>query len=135
MSQKWKVPEDQFIIKFIEDENSNLIENGKFKLSESQSKNILEIRLSRLTGLEREKLTEDLKECVEMIKEFSRILSSKTKFNEVLTNELTEIKDKIKSERLTEITENDETIDDESLIRSEEVVVTLTHTGYIKEFH
>ena len=132
MSQKWKVPEDQFIIKFIEDENSNLIENGSFKLSESQSKSILEIRLSRLTGLEREKLTEDLKECVEMIKEFLSILSSKTKLNEVLTNELTEIKDKIKSERLTEITENDETIDDESLIRSEEVVVTLTHTGYIK---
>ena len=60
----------QLELKFIEDENSNLIENGSFKLSESQSKSILEIRLSRLTGLEREKLTEDLKECVEMIKEF-----------------------------------------------------------------
>ena len=82
--------------------------------------------------MEREKLLNDLAECVKLIKEYLSILSSSVKLNEVLTQELNDIKIKINSKRLTEVTENEETLDDESLIRSEEVVVTLTHTGYIK---
>ncbi len=132
MSENWNIPDDSFIINFIKDENENLIQNGSFKFSESQARSILEIRLSRLTGLERNKLTSDLRECVKLIDEYLSILSSKLKLNEVLSKELTEIKGKINSDRKTEITENEETIDDESLIRSEEVVVTLTNTGYIK---
>ena len=132
MTEKWKIPDDSFIVDFIKDEDEKLIENGYFKLSEAQAKSILEIRLSKLTGLERNKLTEDLKECVRLIEEYLSILSSKSKLNEVLSKELLEIKSKINSDRKTEISENEETIDDESLIRSEEVVVTLTNTGYIK---
>ena len=132
MTEKWKIPDDSFIVDFIKDEDEKLIENGYFKLSEAQAKSILEIRLSKLTGLERNKLTEDLKECVKLIEEYLSILSSKSKLNEVLSKELLEIKSKINSDRKTEISENEETIDDESLIRSEEVVVTLTNTGYIK---
>ena len=132
MTENWKIPDDSFIVDFIKDEDEKLIQNGYFKFSEAQSKSILEIRLSRLTGLERNKLTDDLKECVRLIEEYLTILSSKSKLNEVLSEELLEIKTKINSERKTEISENEETIDDESLIRSEEVVVTLTNTGYIK---
>ena len=132
MTENWKIPDDSFIIDFIKDEDEKLIQNGYFKFSEAQSKSILEIRLSKLTGLERNKLTDDLKECVRLIEEYLTILSSKSKLNEVLSEELLEIKTKINSERKTEISENEETIDDESLIRSEEVVVTLTNTGYIK---
>jgi len=132
MTEKWQIPDDSFIVDFIKDEDEKLIENGYFKLSEAQAKSILEIRLSKLTGLERNKLTEDLKECVKLIEEYLSILSSKSKLNEVLSKELLEIKSKINSDRKTEISENEETIDDESLIRSEEVVVTLTNTGYIK---
>ena len=132
MTEKWQIPDDSFIVDFIRDEDEKLIENGYFKLSEAQAKSILEIRLSKLTGLERNKLTEDLKECVKLIEEYLSILSSKSKLNEVLSKELLEIKSKINSDRKTEISENEETIDDESLIRSEEVVVTLTNTGYIK---
>ena len=132
MTENWKIPDDSFIVDFIKDEDEKLIQNGYFKLSEAQSKSILEIRLSKLTGLERNKLTDDLKECVKLIEEYLTILSSKSKLNEVLSKELLEIKTKINSERKTEISENEETIDDESLIRSEEVVVTLTNTGYIK---
>ena len=132
MTENWKIPDDSFIVDFIKDEDEKLIQNGYFKFSEAQSKSILEIRLSRLTGLERNKLTDDLKECVKLIEEYLTILSSKSKLNEVLSEELLEIKTKINSERKTEISENEETIDDESLIRSEEVVVTLTNTGYIK---
>ena len=132
ITEKWKIPDDSFIVDFIKDEDEKLIENGYFKLSEAQAKSILEIRLSKLTGLERNKLTEDLKECVRLIEEYLSILSSKSKLNEVLSKELLEIKSKINSDRKTEISENEENIDDESLIRSEEVVVTLTNTGYIK---
>ena len=132
MTENWKIPDDSFILDFIKDEDEKLIQNGYFKFSEAQSKSILEIRLSKLTGLERNKLTDDLKECVRLIEEYLTILSSKSKLNEVLSEELLEIKTKINSERKTEISENEETIDDESLIRSEEVVVTLTNTGYIK---
>ncbi len=132
MTEKWKIPSDSFIVEFIKDEDEKSIQNGFFKFSEAQAKSILEIRLSKLTGLERNKLTEDLRECVKLIDEYLSILSSKSKLNEVLSNELIEIKSKINSDRKTEISETEETIDDESLIRSEEVVVTLTNTGYIK---
>jgi DNA gyrase subunit A len=132
MTENWEIPDDSFIVEFIKDEDEKLIQNGYFKFSEAQSKSILEIRLSKLTGLERNKLTDDLKECVRLIEEYLTILSSKSKLNQVLSEELLEIKTKINSERKTEISENEETIDDESLIRSEEVVVTLTNTGYIK---
>ena len=129
----WKIPEDKFINQFIKnDNNQSIVEKNKFKLSETQAKSILEIKLSRLTGLERDKLIEDLKECVNLISEYLEILSSKEKLNSVLINELNEIKEKISSPRRTEISESEEIIDDESLITSEEVVVTLTHTGYIK---
>ena len=132
ISQKWDSPKDVFIKEFISSDNQGLIEDGHFKLTEVQAKSILEIRLSRLTGLERSKLVDDLKECVKLINEYLKILSSKEKLNEVIIEELNQIKEKIDSERITEISENEETIDDESLIKSEEVVVTLTHTGYIK---
>ena len=132
ISEKWKIPENTFIQSFIKDENPELISNNYFILSEVQAKSILEIRLSRLTGLERDKLSDDLKDCVKLITEYLSILSSSKKLNEVLIEELIEIKNKINSDRLTEITDNEEAIDDESLIRSEDVFVTLTHTGYIK---
>ena len=98
----------------------------------SQAKSILEIKLSRLTNLERVKLVDDLKECVNLISDYLDILSSKNRLNSELIKELTEINEKIQSPRRTEISESEEVIDDESLITSEEVVVTLTNTGYIK---
>ncbi|MAI75637.1 MAG: DNA gyrase subunit A [Rickettsiales bacterium] len=132
MKNKWIIPSDDFIKEFIKTDNKNFLDDGNFNLTESQAKSILEIKLSRLTGLERSKLINDLKDCLKLINEYLEILSSKNKLNEVIIEELNEIKDRIKSTRLTEISENEETIDDESLIKSEEVVVTLTHTGYIK---
>ena len=132
INHKWNTPSDSFVNEFIKFDNQKLIENGYFKLTEHQAKSILEIKLSRLTGLERSKLSSDLQDCVKLINEYLKILSSSEKLNEVIINELLHIKEKINSKRLTEISENEETIDDESLIKSEEVVVTLTHTGYIK---
>ena len=92
----------------------------------------MEIRLSRLTSLERDKLVDDLKECVKLIKNYLDILSSTERLNSELLKELKEINEKISSPRRTDISDAEEIIDDESLITSEDVVVTLTHTGYIK---
>ncbi len=133
LDQKWKLPKDDFILDFINvDNKESLFDDKSFKLSEVQAKSILEIRLSRLTGLERTKLSDDLKECVKLIEDYLDILSSSERLNSELTNELNEIKEKINSPRKTEIAESEEIIDDESLITSEDVVVTLTNTGYIK---
>ena len=133
LSQKWSLPKDQFILSFINSENNNsLVEKNFFKLSDVQARSILEIRLSRLTSLERSKLSEDLNECVKLIEDYLEILSSSKRLNSELTNELIEINSKINSPRKTEISDSEEIIDDESLITSEDVVVTLTNTGYIK---
>ena len=133
LSQKWSLPKDQFILSFINSENNkSLVEKNFFKLSDVQARSILEIRLSRLTSLERSKLSEDLKECVKLIEDYLEILSSSNRLNSELTNELIEINSKINSPRKTEISDSEEIIDDESLITSEDVVVTLTNTGYIK---
>ena len=129
---KWKIPADKFLLDFIKSDNNELIFEDHFKLSDSQAKSILEIKLSRLTNLERVKLIDDLKECVSLIADYLDILSSNVRLNNELTKELTEINEKFLSPRRTEISESEEIIDDESLITSEEVVVTFTNTGYIK---
>ncbi len=129
---KWKIPADKFLLDFIKSDNNELISGNHFTLSDSQAKSILEIKLSRLTNLERVKLIDDLKECVSLIADYLDILSSNVRLNNELTKELTEINEKILSPRRTEISESEEIIDDESLITSEEVVVTFTNTGYIK---
>ena len=129
---KWKIPADKFLLDFIKSDNNELISGNHFTLSDSQAKSILEIKLSRLTNLERVKLIDDLKECVSLIADYLDILSSNIRLNNELTKELTEINEKFLSPRRTEISESEEIIDDESLITSEEVVVTFTNTGYIK---
>ncbi len=133
LAQKWSLPKDEFVLSFINSENNNsLTETNFFKLTDIQAKSILEIRLSRLTNLERSKLSEDLYECAKMIEDYLDILSSPKRLDSVLIGELNEINSKMNSPRKTEISESEEIIDDESLITSEDVVVTLTNTGYIK---
>ena len=85
-----------------------------------KAKSILEIKLSRLTNLERVKLIDDLKECVKLIVDYLDILSSK-ELNSELLKELNEINEKIESPRRTEISESEEIIDDESLITSKKL--------------
>ncbi len=132
INEKWNIPKDDFVNEFINFDNKSLIENNFFKITEIQAKSVLEIKLSRLTGLERSKLSDDLRECVKKINEYLKILSSKNTLDKLIIDELNQIRERIDKSRLTEISENEEVIDDESLIKSEDVVVTLTHTGYIK---
>ena len=109
---------------------TNLME--KFDLTEIQANAILDMKLQRLTGLEREKLENEYKELMEKIEYLQSVLRSEAKLNEIIKEELLEIKDKFSTPRLTEIVEDYDEIDIEDLIPNEPMVVTITHRGYIK---
>ena len=103
-----------------------------FALSEAQAKAILEMRLQRLTGLERDKIESEYKQLLAEIERLSAILKSQDKLNEIIKAELQEIKDKFSTPRLTQIEDDYEAIDIEDLIPNEPVVVTMSHRGYVK---
>ena len=105
---------------------------AKFKLSEIQAKAILEMRLQRLTGLERAKIDEEYREVTALIAELSSILADPQKVLQVIIDELTEIKQRYGDERRTEIVASTEDIDVEDMIVEEDMMVTITHSGYIK---
>lgn len=104
----------------------------RFKLSEKQSEAILEMKLRRLTGLEREKIEAELKELREKIDYYKRLLSDKDLVKHVIKEELTEIKEKFSSARITKITDEAKDLDVEDLIAEEEVAITVTKAGYVK---
>jgi DNA gyrase subunit A len=103
-----------------------------YHLSERQAKAILEMRLSRLTGLEQEKLAKEYAELCEAIARYRAILASPKLLDDVIVMELEEIRSKYADKRRTEIVENDGEIQEEDLIQEEDMVVTISHAGYIK---
>lgn len=105
---------------------------SKFALSEAQSKAILDMRLSKLTGLEREKLEAELEGLMKLIAELESILKSEEKIESIIKDELLDIKEKFKCPRKTEIVDDYDDIDIEDLVPNENMVVTITHRGYIK---
>ena len=105
---------------------------AKFGLSELQANAILDMRLSKLTGLEREKLEAELAELMGEIARLDEILKSETLLEKLIKDELLEIKNKFKVPRITEIVDDYDDIDIEDLIPNENMVVTITHRGYIK---
>ena len=105
---------------------------SKFNLSELQANAILDMRLSKLTGLEREKLEAELAELMTEIARLDEILKSETLLENLIKEELLEIKNKFKVPRVTEIVDDYDDIDIEDLIPNENMVVTITHRGYIK---
>ncbi len=104
----------------------------RFTLSEIQSKAILEMRLQRLTGLERDKIKEEYQNLLELIEELNGILKSEDRLNEVVKTELLEVKEQFSSPRHTEIQESYENIDIEDLIANEPMVVSMSYKGYVK---
>jgi DNA gyrase subunit A len=107
-------------------------ERGEYYLSERQAKAILEMRLSRLTGLEREKLATEYGNLCDLIRELEAILASKELLDEVIVKELDEIRERYGDARRTEIVEAEGDISIEDLVPDEEVVVTVSHAGYVK---
>jgi DNA gyrase subunit A len=111
---------------------SNLMR--KFKLSEIQAKAILDMRLQRLTGLERKKIEDEYKETIKLIEKLRYILDSEEKRNAIIKEELIALRDKYGDARRTEIVYNYEEFSLEDMIAEEDVVVTISHRGFIKRF-
>jgi DNA gyrase subunit A len=107
---------------------------ARFELSEIQAQAILDMRLQRLTGLEREKIIEEYEATIKLIAELNEILASKARRMQIIKDELTELKDKYGDPRRTQIIEEDidEEFSIEDLIAEEDMIVTITHSGYIK---
>ncbi len=103
-----------------------------FKLSEAQANAILEMRLQRLTALEREKLDEEYKELIKAIAYYEDVLRHERKVRDIIKGELAEVKQKFGDDRRTRITGKDAELEEEDLIPDADVVITLTHNGYIK---
>ena len=115
-----------------QDAQTNLMK--KFKLSEIQSKAILDMRLQRLTGLERQKIEDEYKEVIKTIARLKSILESNSLQMQIVEEELIELKEKYGDERRTEIVQNYEEFSIEDLIAEEDMVITITKDGYIKRF-
>ncbi|EME69821.1 DNA gyrase subunit A [Paramagnetospirillum caucaseum] len=131
MTRAWPVGDVAPLIQLI-DEPGRAIEDGCYRLSEVQAKAILDLRLHRLTGLERDKIGDELREIGHQIEAFLLILSSRPRLFEVMRGELMEIREQFATARRTTIEENEFEADIEDLIAREDMVVTVTNTGYIK---
>ncbi|MEG8946690.1 DNA gyrase subunit A [Rosettibacter firmus] len=106
----------------------------KFKLSEIQAKAILDMRLQRLTGLERKKIEDEYKETIKLIERLKGILESEKKRKQIIKEELLQLKEKYGDERRTEIIHDYKDFSLEDIIAEEDVVVTISHQGFIKRF-
>jgi DNA gyrase subunit A len=129
MARQWSAESVMSLIELVEGPVSS---KETYKLSETQAKAILDLRLHRLTGLEREKITADLNQVLDEIKACLDILQNRSKLLQIIREEFEEIREKYANERRTEIIEADLTDDIESLIQKEDMVITVTHKGYIK---
>ena len=118
--------------KDVETAKKNLV--TKFKLTEIQAKAILDMRLQRLTGLERQKIEDEYKELIKLIEQLKGILSSEEKRYLIIKQELLEIKKRYGDERRTEVIHSFEDFSLEDIIAEEDVVVTISHNGFIKRF-
>ncbi len=133
MRRDWNASDVLPMIELVGDA-SNPIREGRIKFTETQARAILELRLQRLTGLERNKIDSELQELAVEIKEYLAILSSREKLYNLMKDELISIRDEFAVPRRTEIidSEADDGFNIEDLIEKEDMVVTVTHTGYIK---
>jgi DNA gyrase subunit A len=132
MGRDWPAKQLEPLIALIADPRHRLNADGTYRLSDEQARAILDLRLQRLTQLGLEEITAELEKLAAEIKDYLDILGSRTRIRSIMTNELTSIKADFATPRRTEIIENDGEVDDEDLIQSEDMVVTVSHSGYVK---
>ena len=131
MARRWPAAEIEPFIALIDDPGHEVVD-GHYSLSETQARAILELRLQRLTGMERSKLEDETSELAGNITDYLDILSSHDRLISVVLDELQEAYDRLAEPRRTEISDNLADQDDEDLIQQEDMVVTVSHRGYIK---
>ena len=132
MAETWPAESVAPLIALIDSGGGEAVADGRYRLSEAQARAILDLRLQRLTALEREKIAEELRTIAERIRGYLEILGSRDRLREVLRGELVEIKERFADPRRTTIEEAEFEQDIEDLIQREDMVVTVTHGGYIK---
>jgi DNA gyrase subunit A len=132
MARDWPAADTAPLIALIADPRSQIREDGTIRMTEEQARAILDLRLQRLTGLAREELAKEAQEIAETIQRLLTILGSIELIRGIIREELVEVKAAYAKPRRTEIVEADLEIDDESLIAREDMVVTVTHGGYVK---
>ena len=132
MARSWPAGDVGVLLDLIQDERNEITAEGTVRLTEEQARGILELRLQRLTGLERDKITAELDEVGGRIRDLLDILGSRPRRMEVIQNELLAVRAQIASPRLTRIDDAAADLDDESLIEPGTMVVTITRDGYVK---
>lgn len=132
LERAWNVYDVKPLIDLIDDPEYPVLDDNTYRMSPAQASAILDLRLHRLTGLERDKIGKDLKEITDRIAEYLEILSNREKMMGILVDELLEVKQKYANPRRTELLESEFEHDIEDLIQREDMVVTITNGGYIK---
>ncbi len=132
MARDWPAKDIGPLVELIADPRHRIAASGTIRLSDEQARAILDLRLQRLTALGRDEIGDELKKLGEEIKEYLNILSSRARIVDIIKGELADIKAQFATPRLTEIVEMEGEVEDEDLIQREDVVVTVSHRGYIK---
>src|ERR1700761_118050 len=132
MDRDWPAGDVGALLALVDEPGNVISPEGTVRLTEEQARGILDLRLQRLTGLEREKIQAEMTEVAQKIRELLEILGSRIRRMEVMTGELTEARKEIASPRMTEIADALADQDDESLIEPGQMVVTITRDGFIK---
>ncbi|KNG95278.1 DNA gyrase subunit A [Pseudaestuariivita atlantica] len=132
MTRRWPAAEIESYLRLIDDPLSKMNDDGTYNLTEVQARAILDLRLQRLTQLGVKEVTDELEQLAARIKEYLEILSSRDRIMGIIADELREVKDQFAVPRRTEIVEWSGDMEDEDLIEREDMVVTVTQSGYIK---
>jgi DNA gyrase subunit A len=132
MTRRWPAVDVEPLIRLIDDPRHRINEDGTFNLSEEQARAILELRLARLTALGRDEIGDELNGLGTEIEDYLDILRSRERVREIIRTELEDIREQFGSPRRTEISDHAADFDDEDLIAREDMVVTVSHAGYIK---
>jgi DNA gyrase subunit A len=132
MAKDWPAADVKPLIDLIAEPGREVSAEGTYRLSEVQARAILELRLQRLTGLERDKIAEELTEVAKLIEGYLELLGDRDKLFALMGEELREIREKYATPRRTQIVDNEFEQDIEDLIQREDMVVTVTHGGYVK---
>ncbi|MBN9235366.1 MULTISPECIES: DNA gyrase subunit A [Phyllobacteriaceae] len=132
MTRRWPAADVEALIRLIDDPRHRINEDGTYNLSEEQARAILELRLQRLTALGRDEIADELNKIGTEIADFLDILASRARIQQIVKDELIAVRDEFGTPRRTEITDAGADMEDEDLIPREDMVVTVSHSGYIK---
>ena len=132
MTRRWPAADIEGYLRLIDDPLSKMNDDGTYNLTEVQARAILDLRLQRLTQIGVKEVTDELEELAGKIKEYLEILSSRERIMGIISDELRDVREKFAVDRRTEIVDWSGDMEDEDLIEREDMVVTITQSGYIK---